>query len=82
MATLTKELTSGRPLPLILNFTLPLLMGNLLQQTYSLVDAVIVGRFLGIDALASVGASTSVVFLATSSLACAWRPSCRWLSQR
>lgn len=63
MATLTKELTSGRPLPLILNFTLPLLMGNLLQQTYSLVDAVIVGRFLGIDALASVGASTSVVFL-------------------
>lgn len=62
MATLTKELTSGRPLPLILNFTLPLLMGNLLQQTYSLVDAVIVGRFLGIDALASVGASTSVVF--------------------
>ena len=42
MATLTKELTSGRPLPLILNFTLPLLMGNLLQQTYSLVDAVIV----------------------------------------
>lgn len=63
MAALTKELTSGRPLTLILNFTFPLLLGNLLQQTYSLVDAVIVGRFLGIDALASVGASTSVVFL-------------------
>ena len=40
-----------------------LLLGNLLQQTYSLVDAAIVGRFLGINALASVGASTSVVFL-------------------
>ena len=63
MAALTKELTVGKPLTLILNFTLPLLLGNLLQQTYSLVDAVIVGRFLGIDALASVGASTSVVFL-------------------
>ena len=63
MATTTKELTAGRPLTLILNFTLPLLLGNLLQQTYSLVDAVIVGRFLGINALASVGASTSVVFL-------------------
>ena len=63
MATTTKELTAGRPLTLILSFTLPLLLGNLLQQTYSLVDAVIVGRFLGINALASVGASTSVVFL-------------------
>lgn len=59
----SKEMTSGAPLPLILKFTLPLLMGNLLQQTYSLVDAAIVGKFLGINALASVGASTSVVFL-------------------
>lgn len=58
-----KEMTAGRALPLIFNFTMPLLLGNLLQQTYSLVDAAIVGRFLGIDALASVGASTSVVFL-------------------
>ena len=59
----SKEMTSGAPLPLILNFTVPLLLGNLLQQTYSFVDAAIVGKFLGINALASVGASTSVVFL-------------------
>ena len=59
----SKEMTSGPSLPLIFNFTLPLLLGNLLQQTYSLVDAAIVGKFLGINALASVGASTSVVFL-------------------
>ncbi len=59
----TKELTEGAPLPLILNFTFPLLLGNILQQTYSLVDAVIVGRFLGINDLATIGASTSVVFL-------------------
>ena len=62
MAT-SKEMTAGPALPLILRFTLPLLLGNLLQQTYSLVDAAIVGKFLGINSLASVGASTSVVFL-------------------
>ncbi|MCD8306124.1 MAG: MATE family efflux transporter [Prevotella sp.] len=58
-----KELTVGRPAPLIARFTLPLLLGNMLQQTYSLVDAVIVGKVLGISALASVGASSSVIFL-------------------
>ena len=47
MAT-SKEMTAGPALPLILKFTLPLLLGNLLQQTYSLVDAAIVGKFLGI----------------------------------
>ena len=52
MAT-SKEMTAGPALPLIFNFTLPLLFGNLLQQTYSLVDAAIVGKFLGINALAS-----------------------------
>lgn len=59
----SKEMTSGPCLPLIFNFTLPLLLGNMLQQTYSLIDAAIVGKFLGINVLASVGASTSVVFL-------------------
>lgn len=56
-------MTTGTPLPLIFNFAMPLLLGNMLQQTYSLVDAAIVGKFLGVDALASVGASTSVIFL-------------------
>ena len=46
MAT-SKEMTAGPALPLILKFTLPLLLGNLLQQTYSLVDAAIVGKVLG-----------------------------------
>lgn len=58
-----RELTQGRPLPLILSFALPLLLGNMLQQLYSVVDAIIVGRFLGIEALAAVGASSSVIFL-------------------
>lgn len=58
-----KELTSGSPLPLIFKFTMPLLLGNMLQQAYSLIDAIIVGKCLGINALASVGASSSVIFL-------------------
>lgn len=57
----SKDMTVGAIFPLLFNFTMPLLLGNLLQQTYSLVDAAIVGKFLGINALASVGASTSVV---------------------
>lgn len=59
----SREMTAGPALPLIFNFTLPLLLGNLLQQAYSLVDAAIVGQFLGINDLAAVGASSSVIFL-------------------
>lgn len=60
---MTKNMTEGKPLGLILQFALPLFVGNLLQQTYNIIDAAIVGRFLGQDALASVGASSSVQFL-------------------
>lgn len=58
-----KDMTEGSSLRLILIFALPLLMGNLLQQTYNVVDAAIVGRCLGSEALAGVGASGSVQFL-------------------
>ena len=57
------EMTSGATMPLIFKFTMPLLLGNLLQQAYSLIDAAIVGKFLGINPLAAVGASSSVIFL-------------------
>lgn len=60
---MTKNMTEGKPLPLILQFAVPLLIGNLLQQTYNIIDAAIVGRILGADALAGVGASSSVQFL-------------------
>lgn len=60
---MTKSMTEGRPLTLILQFALPLLAGNLLQQTYNIIDAAVVGQILGTDALASVGASSSVQFL-------------------
>ena len=56
-------MTEGKTLPLILQFAFPLLIGNLLQQTYNIIDAAIVGQILGQDALAGVGASSSVQFL-------------------
>lgn len=59
----TKDMTTGKPLLLILQFAFPLLIGNFFQQMYNVADAAIVGRFLGPKALAAVGASSSVQFL-------------------
>lgn len=58
-----KDLTFGNPYKLIVNFALPIILGNLFQQFYNLVDTMIVGRFLGVDALAGVGATGSLNFL-------------------
>ena len=55
-----KDLTRGKPSALILSFALPIFLGNLLQLTYSLVDTRIVGSFLGEDALAAVGATSTL----------------------
>lgn len=60
---MTKEMTHGSPTRLILSFTIPLMLGNIFQQLYSMVDTAIVGRILGTDALAAVGATGSVTFL-------------------
>lgn len=58
-----KDMTIGNPLSLILWFSLPVLIGNIFQQLYNMVDAIIVGRLLGEDALAAVGATGSIMFL-------------------
>ena len=60
---MTKNLTEGDPARLILFFTLPLLAGNIFQQLYAFVDTLIVGRFLGVEALAAVGCTGSLMFL-------------------
>ena len=59
---MTKDLTTGSPMRLILNFTVPTLLGLLFQQLYNMVDAVIVGKLLGSQALGSVGATGSISF--------------------
>jgi len=57
-----KELTSGNEGRLIFNFAMPMLLGNLFQQLYNIVDTIIVGNILGKEALAAVGASFPIVF--------------------
>lgn len=52
---MTKDLTTGKIMPILVNFTVPLVLGNLLQLTYNAVDSIIVGHFVGKEALAAVG---------------------------
>ncbi len=59
----TTDLTKGRPLPQILRFALPLVLGTVFQQLYSFADTVIVGRCLGSNALGAVGTTYSLNFL-------------------
>ncbi len=57
-----KDLTEGNEARLIINFATPMLLGNLLQQLYNIVDTIIVGNILGKEALAAVGASFPIIF--------------------
>lgn len=52
---MTKDLTTGKIMPILVNFTIPLVLGNLFQLTYNAVDSIIVGHFVGKEALAAVG---------------------------
>ncbi len=60
---MTKDMTTGNPWKIIIFFSIPVLLGNLFQQFYNMADAIIVGQFLGEDALAAVGATGSIMFL-------------------
>ncbi len=60
---MTKDMTAGSPARLILKFTIPLIFGNLFQQFYSMVDTIIVGRYLGKEALAGVGSTGSINYM-------------------
>jgi putative MATE family efflux protein len=60
---MVKNLTVGNPVKAIIFFTIPLFLGNLLQQSYNILDTIIVGRAIGINALAAVGSTGSINFL-------------------
>lgn len=60
---MTKDMTEGKPWRLILFFALPLIAGNMMQQMYAFVDTFLVGRFLGVKALAAVGCTGCLMFL-------------------
>lgn len=61
--SMTKEMTNGKPYRLILSFALPMIFGNVFQQLYNMVDTVIVGKYVGVDALAAVGSTGAINFL-------------------
>ena len=63
MKSKTLNMTEGNPVQLILIFAVPMLIGNVFQQLYNLVDSVIVGKFVGAEALASIGATNAVTFM-------------------
>ena len=58
-----RDMTTGSPFQLILGFAVPMLLGLLFQQFYSMVDTIIVGKYLGVSALASVGSTSSINFM-------------------
>lgn len=60
---MTKDMTTGSPLKIILLFSIPVLLGNLFQQFYNMVDTIIVGQYLGEEALAAVGSTGCLMFL-------------------
>ena len=58
-----RDMTTGAPGKIILNFTIPIFIGNMFQQLYSMVDTIIVGKFVGNEALAAVGSCGTLMFL-------------------
>ncbi len=63
MASLVKDMTHGKEMPLLLRFMIPMLMGNLFQQLYNIADSAIVGQHEGANALGAIGCTGSITFL-------------------
>ena len=63
---MTKDLTVGSPIKLIITFALPMIMGNLFQQMYNVVDTIVVGQFVGKNALAAVSSAYTIMVFVTS----------------
>lgn len=68
MKNTTRNMTAGRPAALLLQFALPLMAGNLFQEFYTVTDTIIVGQFLGVKALAAIGAGGWITWMMTSAI--------------
>ena len=60
---MTNDMTSGNPVKLIIRFMIPMCLGNIFQQFYNIADSIIAGQFLGVNALAAIGSTGSLIFL-------------------
>ena len=60
-----RDMTSGSPVKLIIQFMIPMFLGNIFQQFYNIADSIVAGQFLGVDALAAIGSTGSLMFFVT-----------------
>ena len=58
-------MTVGSPVKLIIQFMIPMFLGNIFQQFYNIVDSIVAGQFIGVDALAAIGSTGSLMFFVT-----------------
>ena len=82
---MTKDMTQGSPLKLLLAFAVPLMLGSLFQQFYNLADTIIVGRFVGVEALAAVGSVGGLNYLVlgfVNGIACGFSIPISWHLRR
>ena len=61
----TNDMTVGSPVKLIIQFMIPMFLGNIFQQFYNIVDSIVAGQFIGVDALAAIGSTGSLMFFVT-----------------
>ena len=61
----TNDMTVGNPVRLIIQFMIPMFLGNIFQQFYNIVDSIVAGQFIGVDALAAIGSTGSLMFFVT-----------------
>ena len=62
---MTNDMTTGNPMKLIIKFMIPMCLGNIFQQFYNIADSIVAGQFLGVDALAAIGSTGSLIFFVT-----------------
>ena len=65
MKSTTNDMTTGSPVKLIIMFMIPMCLGNLFQQFYNIADSIIAGKFIGVNALAAIGSTGSLMFFVT-----------------
>ena len=61
----TSDMTAGSPVRLIIRFMIPMCLGNIFQQFYNIADSIVAGQFIGVDALAAIGSTGSLMFFVT-----------------
>ena len=61
----THDMTVGSPVSLIIKFMIPMCLGNLFQQFYNIADSIVAGKFIGVNALAAIGSTGSLMFFVT-----------------